>query len=287
MNEKYNFDIISFGGRKESGKTELANICEEYGYEKKSFATPLKNLICELTCIDSIQSLNKFKNLPLGVSVDDNVLTKLVNATKFEYSFCQKTTKKLTKQSTARDWLQIIGTDVIRSCDPDWHVKKIIQDIEPGKKYVFDDIRFKNEFNALKNLGAECWFIIRNKVDNISNHISETSLNYRVFDYNVIVNNISLDELRKRWKFYFCCHEVTAPIRRYLINQLLTNKCVRLSENILNKFFVYKWFTEFNNVVNKPEKLIQNEFKSGFIGDNGNPFITEDWKGLYTYEVWK
>ena len=285
--EKYKFDIISFSGRKESGKTELANICEAYGYEKVSFATALKKLVCELTNIDSIEELNKFKNKPLGVSVDDRILKILMEVTGAEYLYCQNATGKLTELSTARDWLQVIGTDVIRSCDPDWHVIKTLQGLEPGKKYVFDDTRFINELQALKELGAECWFIIRNKVDNISNHPSETSLNYRMFDYHVIVNNISLDDLRKRWKFYMECHEVTAPMREWAISQLFMNKYVPIAENTLHKFFVYKWFTEFESTVRYPDKLVVNELNTGFIGDDYNPFITEDWKMLYNNEVQK
>ena len=285
--KEYKFDIISFSGRKESGKTELAKICETAGYEKKSFATPLKELVCDLTGLDSIESLNEYKNKPIGVNIDDKVLTKLVEATGLEYLYCQNTTGKLTELSTGRDWLQVIGTDVIRSFDPDWHVKKVIQTIEPGKKYVFDDTRFPNELKALKELGAECWFIIRNKVDNISNHISETALNYRMFDYHIIVNNVSLKEFKKRWKFYFDCHEVTAPLREWTIGQLFMNHHTFIAENTLNKFLVYGWFTHFKDKVDEPYSLVPNESNTGFIGDNDNPFITEDWKIFYNKEVQK
>ena len=40
--------LIGLAGRKESGKSELASICNKYGYETLSFATPLKTLIANL-----------------------------------------------------------------------------------------------------------------------------------------------------------------------------------------------------------------------------------------------
>ena len=53
--------IIGFAGRMRSGKTELAKICEDAGFEKLYFALPLKQLCADLMDI-SIDELNKWKN---------------------------------------------------------------------------------------------------------------------------------------------------------------------------------------------------------------------------------
>ena len=53
-------NIIGLAGRKESGKTELALICNEYGYKTISFATPLKTLIANLLGI-TIKQVNELK----------------------------------------------------------------------------------------------------------------------------------------------------------------------------------------------------------------------------------
>ena len=53
--------LIGLAGRKESGKSELASICNKYGYETLSFATPLKTLIANLLGI-TITDVNKLKN---------------------------------------------------------------------------------------------------------------------------------------------------------------------------------------------------------------------------------
>ena len=281
MYKEHKFDIISFSGRKESGKTELANVCVDEGYEKKSFATALKELVCETVGFGSIDELNSYKDKPIGKTVSQKEVGVIEGVTGVDREHINNTTCNITEESTARDWLQIVGTDCIRSYDPDWHVKKTLETIEDGNRYVFDDTRFPNELKALKGIGAECWFIIRNKTDNISNHRSETSLSYRDFDYNVIFNNVSLEELKKRWRFYVLSHEVAEPMRRWSISQLFINNHLHIAENTLNKFFVYSGFRRFGENTNIPSRIVEKEDHTGFIGDHEDPFVLEDWKLYY------
>jgi hypothetical protein len=51
-----------------------------------------------------------------------------------------------------RSLLQIIGMTG-RILDPETWVNKLISRIEPNKSYVVDDVRFPNEWLALRNLG--------------------------------------------------------------------------------------------------------------------------------------
>lgn len=277
-------DIISFSGRKESGKTELANICVEYGYEKLSFATALKKLVCKLVGFNSTEHLNEYKNKPIGVTISDSMLNILVDETGFEREWINEMSNKITEKSTGRDWLQVIGTDIIREKDPDWHVRKTFENIKEGNKYVIDDTRFPNELKALKEMEAECWFIIRNKTDNISNHASETSLTYLDFDYNVIVNNITLENFRKRWKCFLEYHETTMPMREWLISLLFMNDHIPMSEHVAHKLYVYREFAELKGrrgkdfPYNIPPIIREKTTHDGFIGDDDNPFVTEAWK---------
>lgn len=272
-------DIISFSGRKESGKSELANLCADYGYEKKSFATALKQLICKTTGLSSIEELNTYKDKPIGVNIGKHELDVLEKETGIDREYIKNTSGKIIELSTGRDWLQVIGTDVIRTCDPDWHVRKTLATLEPGKKYVFDDTRFRNELKALKEMGAECWYIIRTKTDNISNHLSETSLDYIMFDYNVIVNNIPLHKFKERWERYLKYPQVLRMLRERLVNGITGNKPIRsIPEEALELFFVYNQFKDMGNPMEIPLTVTPNEDHTGFIGDNGDPFITETWK---------
>lgn len=285
MYKEQDFNIISFSGRKESGKTELANLCANKGYEKKSFATALKKLVCETVGFESIEELNTYKNKPLGKTISTKELDIIERITGFDRESIKNTTSKITEISTARDWLQIIGTDCIRSIDPDWHVNRTIETLEEGKKYVFDDTRFKNELKRLKEIGAECWFIIRNKTDNISNHPSETQLTYRDFDYNVIFNNKSLEELKKNWTFYMEFHRVENAMRRWSISQLFINNHLHLPEDVLEKMFVYPGFRHINDNINIPKFIVEKEDHTGFIGDHDDPFVIEMWKMHYRKEA--
>lgn len=278
-------NIISFSGRKESGKTELANICVEHGYEKRSFATALKRLVCVLLNLQSIDELNSYKNKPIGKCVDDIMVDILQQETGFEREYLTDKCKAITESSTGRDWLQVIGTDIIREKDPDWHVRKTFETMKDGEKYVIDDTRFPNELKALKEMGAECWFIIRNKTDNISNHPSETSLSYLDFDYKVIVNNLSLDEYRERWKCYLEYYDTTKMMRKWLMSLLFVNPHAHLEDKNINKIFVYREFTDFKKEVSIPLKIVENESHNGFVGDGGDPFVMETWKKYYEKEA--
>ena len=273
MDFKPKFDIVSFSGRKESGKTELANICVKHGYEKKSFAAELKLLVCKLTGLDGIDVLNRLKNKPLNKTVGDeqvSILMEQIYATPHEIL---KKCSSLTSDSTGRDWLQVVGTDLIRSIDPDWHVRKTLDGLVEGKKYVFDDTRFKNELDALKSLGAECWFIIRNKTDNISNHKSEIDLDYRMFSYHIIVNNSSLDKLRRNWNAYIGSHELKAATRDGEIRRMLSTNELPLSPHAMERMFIYKEFMdkEFFSTGHLKcisQGLMENDTHTGFIGDD-------------------
>ena len=125
-----NNNIISFSGRKESGKTELANICVEYGYEKKSFATALKNLVCNLVGFNTIEELNNYKTVPIRKEMSNEMVLLLSKETGIEYDYIKSVAQRITKESTGRDWLQVVGTDIIREKDPDWHVKKTLSTFE-------------------------------------------------------------------------------------------------------------------------------------------------------------
>ena len=282
---EFNNNIISFSGRKESGKTELANICADYGYIKISFATALKKLVCFLLNLSSIDDLNQYKTKPIGKTIDDYMVGVISEETGIGVDFIKDVTKKITNESTGRDWLQVIGTDLIREKDPDWHVRKTFETMRHGKKYVIDDTRFPNELNALKEIGAECWFIIRNKTDNISNHKSETSLSYNDFDYNVIVNNSTLEDFRKNWKCYLEYYESTSAMRRWLLSLLFINQTTTLSESIMNRLYVYSEFKKFKDKTQIPGKIIEKDTHDGFICDFGNPFIMEDLKKYYKKEA--
>lgn len=194
-------NIISFSGRLGSGKTELASICEQYGYKKLYFALPLKQLCADLLDV-SIDELNILKrnNTPINITVGKDWVDIIHETTNIPFDNVNKMIGGKTIQ-TVRELLQVVGTDVIRTYNPHWHVQQIESMIDPNEKYVIDDVRFPNEKAMVEKLNGICWYIIRPILSNVSNHESETALDWRQFD-NIIVNNKTLTYLKYHWEVF-------------------------------------------------------------------------------------
>lgn len=283
-------NIIGLCGRCYSGKTELANVCQKLGYEKLSFATPLKELIAKIlnTTIDGV---NQLKNVEINFTFSTNTINIIHNETQIPINIIEeKISDKVFKNS--RELLQIIGTDLIREYNNDWHVNKLKEKININKKYIFDDVRFPNEKKMIEDLGGDTWFIIRPDLSKISNHISETSLNWKDFK-NIIINNEPLSLLLFKWEFFISKYEENKLIRKKLLDYIEKNKNNFLSEwkynskelKYIDMFFIYKDYYSFNktnlenieNVVldNNNVKIIYNNDTEKILL---NPFEIEDIK---------
>lgn len=284
--------IIAFCGRKESGKTELAKICEEFGYEKISFATPLKKLVSELISCD-INKINSLKNIESNyifgavdcsfISSETNIPVSVVKEKILDKSF-----------KNVRQILQYIGTDLIRKYNPNWHVEKMKSIINNDRKYVIDDVRFQNEANLISELGGDLWFVVRPKLDNISNHESENSLKWQDFD-NIIVNDKSLEYLKFNWKLFMENDYVKSLEKRNVImDKLIGNKeNINLLLNnddmftIADSLFISKheftYNSKFLNFVPKNKIICEDCYIVVYNDENeaeivNNPLMIEDLK---------
>ena len=223
--------IIAFAGRCRSGKSELANICQEYGYEKLYFALPLKQLCADVLDI-GIDGLNEAKNnnTDIGLYIDNNICEILSDETEIPMEEVKKICFGKTI-NTVRELLQFVGTDLIRKYNDNWHVNKIKELIDHDKNYVFDDVRFENELNLIKELGGDCWFVIRPKIDCVSNHESETSLTWKNFGNKIIINDSTLNVLKFKWKTFFENYKESLDKREKLLNnESVVNLYGKISE---------------------------------------------------------
>lgn len=215
--------VIGFCGRMKNGKTELAKICEKYGYIKMSFAIPLKQLCADILDM-SIDELNKAKNegTPIQITIDDDICQTLSEETNIPLI----ATKNLCDNKyieTVRDMLQFIGTDYIRRYNKDWHVNKIMEMIDENTNYVFDDVRFPNEKKMIEDLGGDCWFVTRTTLENVSNHESETSITWQQCFNKVIINNSTLHELQFKWDAFMQNYNTSCKVREEEFNRILEN----------------------------------------------------------------
>lgn len=286
--------LIGLAGRKESGKSELASICNKYGYETLSFATPLKTLIANLLGI-TIADVNKLKNANNTYVLQSMDLIFLSKETDIPIEIIKEKCGDKSFKNT-RELMQFIGTDLIREYCSDWHINKVREIIETNgnKNFVIDDVRFPNERELIESLGGTLWFVVRPKLDNVSNHISETALKWQEFD-NIIVNNKSLEYLKYNWDLFFeHDYDKSLESRLSILYKLYgdTENIHNFTKStndftILNALFISKYEFSYNaryrnnEHVKKVEQV--EDFVNVYLDDDtieivSNPLIIEDLK---------
>ena len=262
--------IISFSGRMKSGKSELAKICERYGYERIYFALPLKTLCADLLDI-SIDALNKAKaeKYDIGVTIGKDMCKILADETSIPLEAVIETCEGVVIKDV-RHMLQFIGTDLIRKYNTNWHVDRIREMIDKNKNYVIDDVRFPNEKALVEELGGDCWFVTRTTLDNISNHESETSITWNDCWNKIIVNDSTLPILQFKWETFMDNYIQSCAIRNKEFERILEDG----SENTITPLSVYdvmllskSFFTYTHKDVVKEniESITMNEDKTVFI----------------------
>lgn len=204
-----NRKIIAFAGRKRSGKTTLANLLQdEYGATIITIANYLKYLCCDLMNLSLYDLIRKKDNGYTFDIVPDERWYKIINKkTNINIDDIKKELdgKHITN---IRQLLQVIGTDVIRKYNENWHVNQMIEEIESypeDKLIVIDDVRFPNEQEAILERSGEVFYIVRPNVSEISNHSSETALKWQNFDVrHVIINdNMPLENFIMQFKLHY------------------------------------------------------------------------------------
>jgi hypothetical protein len=189
--------IIGLCGRKLSGKSEFAKICQKKGFHVIHFADELKNLISMLLGW-SREQLDIYKESKLKFQLTNQQLKQVSDITRIDYEIVVEIVGEKIFTSP-REMLQFFGTDLIRKNNPDWHIDEMKKKIIKGESYCIDDCRFPNEKQFIENyLSGKCYFIIRPGNFNISNHASEVSLKWNDCE-NIIINNFSIDALKERW----------------------------------------------------------------------------------------
>jgi hypothetical protein len=169
--------IIAFSGRKQSGKTVcsefLKNLLESNGYNNVpiyNFADPLKEDIC----------INMFGLTHSQCYGEDEQKNQLVDAYWDD------------KQLTARDLMQLIGTDLFRKLNPNIWVNALINKIkrQNAEMVIVSDCRFPNEVEAIKNNNGLVFRLSRDiyKSDHISESILDSN-NYNWSNFNYIIDN--------------------------------------------------------------------------------------------------
>lgn len=263
--------VLGLAGRMRSGKTELAKVCEKYGYEKLYFALPLKRLCAELLDI-SIDELNRLKadREEIGIMIGEDLCRIISEETDIPLDIVKRTCEGVVIKDV-RHMLQFIGTDLIRKYNTNWHVDRIREMIDRNKNYVIDDVRFPNEKALIEELGGDCWFVIRTTLDNISNHESETSITWNDCWNKVIINDTTLPNLLFKWETFIGNYEQSCAIRDKEFNRILEDG----SQNDITPLSMYDMMLLHKALFEYAPKIFEKEDinKISMNGDN-TVFIT-------------
>lgn len=172
--------IVAFAGRKQSGKTTSAEFVQSifnsmsFGECKiYNFADPLKHLCIDILGLEYRQCY--------GTDADKN---ELVNCYWNDH------------QLTAREVLQIVGTDIFRTMQHNVWSSATIRKINKEKPELalIADCRFPNEVDAIKNAGGIVIKLTRNPYN--SYHASEMALDSNQYDntnFNLIIDNTTIN----------------------------------------------------------------------------------------------
>lgn len=186
-------NLIGFAGRARSGKTTLCKFLrKEKNAKIVTIASYLKKLCCEVLSMN-MNTLLEYKdnNTELNLTFDNAAYKILNDRTGIPLDILHQELNNVIIH-TIREMLQVVGTNVIRKYNSNWHVDQMREEIlsyDNNTMVVIDDVRFPNERQAIEELGGIVLFIIRPSFDYISNHISETSLKwYNFSDTHIILN---------------------------------------------------------------------------------------------------
>lgn len=181
---------------------------DAFDFKIKKFAGKLKQIVSLLTGI-SVEDLEKeeIKNKLLGEDwtrygiadgfwyhSSDNPSMKIMHNSecskeKYEEELRTNWQTAYKQEYTPRLLLQYIGTDLFRDkiLQNIW-VNALFSDFKSlNNNWIISDLRFPNEFDAIKVREGLCIRINRNS-DNKSNHISETSLDH-IENWDWVINN--------------------------------------------------------------------------------------------------
>jgi hypothetical protein len=163
------------------GKTTLANLLLKQGYRLFSFADPLRAM------------LDGLMNFYDGSEIRDWPKEKVIP----------------TLDTSPRWLMQSLGTEWGRRCiGPTIWVDLMLRRLDqfPGARTVIDDVRFPNEFEALKARGALMVRIERPGIERVGTHVSDGGLELYTFDLELRNDGRPEDMLEqlKEWRGQTC-----------------------------------------------------------------------------------
>ena len=153
--------IIGLTGHMGVGKDAAAALLSMVGYKRVSFADQVREEVAW-----AITS----RDIPKRVTGIQNLLRDISEAGVDEV-WAKPTSERM------RRILQAWGTELRRTEDSDYWVKRAMGQINTKDTFVFTDVRFRNEVESIRSAGGVIWKIDRPVIlGGIPNHISEATI---------------------------------------------------------------------------------------------------------------
>lgn len=194
--------IVGISGKINSGKSTFSKRLVDLGFCKFSFADWLKQYCAGVygvpiewmydqerkedtsaryTIADLGKDLRPFERMGYSATECARLILELERTLNSPYFI------------SLREMLQYVGTEFFRALDPNFHVKRTVERLDPILDYVCDDLRFPNEVEALRKMGATLYRINRPSHSNTGDHPSETALDdYTGWD-RIVTNDSTLE----------------------------------------------------------------------------------------------
>lgn len=168
--------IALYSPAAQSGKSTIAHALNGVGYRTIKFAGILKDMI---------------RTMLLGAGIPYDVVERMV-----EGDLKEKPIRFPGFEVTPRHLMQTLGTEWGRGINANlWADLTINKAASASGKVIIDDMRFPNEFEAVKAAGGTTILVTRPGVERPANcHPSEGQLDAFPFDHHVI-NDGSVDKL--------------------------------------------------------------------------------------------
>lgn len=160
--------VIAICGLKRSGKDVIADhLVRKYSYEKIKIAEPLKIVVAQLF---------NFTQDQVGETDQKDEIDPRWGI-------------------TPRHALQFFGTEVMQykiqdllpNIERKFWINLLISKMQPEKKYVISDMRFKHEYEELKKHDLLVIKVFRNNLNSTDTHISESE--YLEIPADIIIQN--------------------------------------------------------------------------------------------------
>lgn len=175
--------VIALSGWKGSGKDTSADyLVNEYGFIKKSFAAPLKDMVANLYNVprEDLDSPTK-KEMPL-------VNLPVITTDRFTQTIHTLLQSELSSGYWTPRALCILEGSIKRSVHANYWIRSVATDIinNPENSYVISDMRYCSEADTLKILIPQLITVRVNRFETITTtDPSERDLDNYKFDYTI------------------------------------------------------------------------------------------------------